>query len=141
MMKKLMLAIATMVATMGFAFAQVDVNKADVAALDSVKGVGPKMSKAILDERAKGEFKDWADFEKRVKGVGEKSSAKLSAAGLQVNGKSRDGAPATAKPADAKAGKAAAPAATAAKPAVPAATAGKPTAAAKPAEAKKPATT
>ena len=140
MMKKLMLAIATMVATMGFAFAQVDVNKADVAALDSVKGVGPKMSKAILDERAKGEFKDWADFEKRVKGVGEKSSAKLSAAGLQVNGKSRDGAPATAKPADAKAGKAAAPAATA-KPAAPAATAGKPTAAAKPAEAKKPATT
>jgi len=130
MMKKLLLAIATMVATMGFAFAQVDVNKADVAALDSVKGVGPKMSKAILDERAKGEFKDWADFEKRVKGVGEKSSAKLSAAGLQVNGKSRDGAPASAKPGDAKA----------AKPAAPAAPAGKPTAAAKPADAKKAAT-
>jgi len=130
MMKKLLLAIATMVATMGFAFAQVDVNKADVAALDSVKGVGPKMSKAILDERAKGEFKDWADFEKRVKGVGEKSSAKLSAAGLQVNGKSRDGAPASAKSGDAKA----------AKPAAPAAPAGKPTAAAKPADAKKAAT-
>jgi len=141
MMKKLMLAIATMVATMGFAFAQVDVNKADVAALDSVKGVGPKMSKAILDERAKGEFKDWADFEKRVKGVGDKSSAKLSAAGLQVNGKSKDGAPMGTKPADAKAAKAA-PAATPAKPATaPAATAGKPTAAAKPADAKKPATT
>ena len=139
MMKKLLLAIATMVATMGFAFAQVDVNKADVAALDSVKGVGPKMSKAILDERAKGEFKDWADFEKRVKGVGEKSSVKLSAAGLQVNGKSRDGAPASAKPADAKAAKAAAPAAAAGK-AAPVATAGKPTAAAKPADAKKAAT-
>jgi len=136
MMKKLLLAIATMVATMGFAFAQVDVNKADVAALDSVKGVGPKMSKAILDERAKGEFKDWADFEKRVKGVGEKSSAKLSAAGLQVNGKSRDGAPISAKPADAKAAK---PAAAASK-AAPAATAGKPTAAAKAADAKKSAT-
>jgi competence protein ComEA len=140
MMKKLLLAIATMVATMGFAFAQVDVNKADVAALDSVKGVGPKMSKAILDERAKGEFKDWADFEKRVKGVGEKSSAKLSAAGLQVNGKSRDGAPITAKPADAKAAKPAAPAAaTKAAPAATAATA-KPTAAAKASDAKKPAT-
>jgi competence protein ComEA len=138
MMKKLLLAIATMVATMGFAFAQVDVNKADVAALDSVKGVGPKMSKAILDERAKGEFKDWADFEKRVKGVGDKSSAKLSAAGLQVNGKSRDGAPAAAaKPADAKAAK---PAPAAASKAAPAATAGKPTAAAKPAETKKQAT-
>jgi competence protein ComEA len=139
MMKKLMLAIATMVATMGFAFAQVDVNKADVAALDSVKGVGPKMSKAILDERAKGEFKDWADFEKRVKGVGDKSSAKLSAAGLQVNGKSKEGAPISSKPADAKASKAPAPAA-AGKPAAAPAAAGKPTAAAKPAEAKKPAT-
>jgi competence protein ComEA len=137
MMKKLLLAIATMVATMGFAFAQVDVNKADVAALDSVKGVGPKMSKTILDERAKGEFKDWADFEKRVKGVGEKSSAKLSAAGLQVNGKSRDGAPITAKPADAKAAKPAAAAKAA--PAAPAVTA-KPTAAAKASDAKKPAT-
>jgi competence protein ComEA len=139
MMKKLLLAIGTMVATMGFAFAQVDVNKADAPALDGVKGVGPKMSKAILDERAKGEFKDWADFEKRVKGVGDKSSAKLSAAGLQVNGKSKDGAPMTAKPADAKAAKAA-PAATKATPATPAAPAGKPTAAAKPADAKKPAT-
>ena len=120
MMKKLMLAIATMVATMGFAFAQVDVNKADAPALDSVKGVGPKMSKAILDERAKGEFKDWADFEKRVKGVGDKSAVKLSAAGLQVNGKSKDGAPISTKPADAKPAKAAPaakPSASAAKPA------------------------
>ncbi len=96
MIKKLMLA-----------FAQVDVNKADAAALDSVKGVGPTMSKAILEERAKGgDFKDWADFAKRVKGVGEKRAAKLSQAGLQVAGKGLDGAavakPAVAKPAAAK---------------------------------------
>lgn len=108
MIKKLMLALATLVASTGFAFAQVDVNKADVAALDSVKGVGPSMSKAIIDERSKGEFKDWADFQKRVKGVGEKRAAKLSQAGLQVNGKAMDGAPmaapgdkAAAKPAKA----------------------------------------
>ena len=87
MIKKLMLAVATLCLTMGVAFAQVDVNKADAAALDSVKGVGPAMSKAILDERAKGEFKDWADFQKRVKGVGDKKAMKLSEAGLQVNGK------------------------------------------------------
>ncbi|MBB3223290.1 ComEA family DNA-binding protein [Pseudoduganella umbonata] len=92
MLKKLLLAIAAVVATMGIAFAQVDVNKADQAALDSVKGIGPAKSKAILDERAKGEFKDWADFEQRVKGVGEKNALKLSEAGLQINGKSRDGA-------------------------------------------------
>jgi competence protein ComEA len=92
MIKKLLLAIATLVASTSFAFAQVDVNKADAAALDGVKGVGPSMSKAILEERSKGEFKDWADFQKRVKGVGDKKAAKLSEAGLQVNGKAKEGA-------------------------------------------------
>lgn len=106
MIDKLLIAAATMIASMGIAFAQVEVNKADAAALDSVKGVGPAMSKQILDERAKGEFKDWADFQKRVKGVGDKRAMKLSEAGLQVAGKSKDGAvmakPATAKAAPAK---------------------------------------
>jgi len=92
MFKKLLLAIATLVAMTSFAFAQVDVNKADQAALDGVKGIGPAKSKAILEERKKGEFKDWADFEQRVKGIGDKNAAKLSEAGLQVNGKSKEGA-------------------------------------------------
>ncbi|MBZ2206762.1 ComEA family DNA-binding protein [Massilia soli] len=117
MIKKLMLAVALLCASMGAAFAQVDVNKADTAALDGVKGVGPAMSKAILTEREKGgEFKDWADFQKRVKGVGEKKAVKLSEAGLQVNGKALDGAAAAAaKPAKASAKPAAKPAAEAAK--------------------------
>ncbi len=93
MIKKLMFAVAAMIAMMGFAFAQVDVNKADAAALDSVKGIGPKTAKLIIDERTKGgDFKDWADFEKRVKGVGAKSAAKMSSAGLVVSGKAMDGA-------------------------------------------------
>lgn len=96
MFKKLLLGIATMAATlaatMSFAFAQVDVNKADAAALDSVKGIGPAKSTAILAERKKGAFKDWADFEQRVKGVGGKNAVKLSQAGLQVNGKPKEGA-------------------------------------------------
>jgi competence protein ComEA len=121
MIKKLMLAVATLVASMGFAFAQVDVNKADAAALDSVKGVGPAMSKAIIDERTKaGPFKDWADFQKRVKGVADKRATQLSKAGLQVDGKSKDGAPMTATAAaksDAKADAAAKPAKADAKPA------------------------
>ena len=105
MIKQLMLSLATFVATMGFAFAQVDVNKADAAALDSIKGVGPKMSQAILAERGKGEFKDWADFQTRVKGVGDKNAVKLSTAGLLVAGKSKDGAAAAnVKPAAAPAG-------------------------------------
>lgn len=98
MIKKLLLALAAMIATMGFAFAQVDVNKADQAALDGIKGIGPKMSKTILDERKKnGDFKDWSDFQKRVKGVGDKSAVKLSDAGLTVNGQPRPGATPTAK--------------------------------------------
>jgi competence protein ComEA len=92
MIKKLMFAIAALVATMSLAFAQVDVNKADAAALDGIKGVGPSMSKAILAERTKGgDFKDWADFESRVKGVKEKKAIQFSKAGLQVNGKSKEG--------------------------------------------------
>ena len=97
MIKKLMLALALLAASTGFALAQVDVNKADVAALDGIKGVGPSMSKAILDERAKGEFKNWADLQKRVKGLGDKKAGKLSEAGLVVNGQAKEGA--AAKPA------------------------------------------
>ena len=82
---------------MGFAFAQVDVNKADQAALDGVKGIGPKTSKVIIDERTKGgAFKDWADFEKRVKGIGKKNAVKLSQAGLTVNGQALPDAAASA---------------------------------------------
>ena len=95
MFKKLLLVAAMLVASVGFAFAQVDVNKADQAALDGIKGLGPTKSKAILAERSKaGSFKDWADFEARVKGIAEKSATKLSEAGLTVNGQAR---PAVAK--------------------------------------------
>ncbi|WP_394779029.1 ComEA family DNA-binding protein [Undibacterium sp.] len=135
MFKKLLLVVATLIATMGFAFAQVDVNKADQAALDAVKGIGPAKSKAIVDERTKGgDFKDWADFEKRVKGIGDKSGTKLSAAGLTVNGQAKSGAPAAAA-APAKAAKAA-PAAAATPAAAPAA-APAPAADAKPVKATK----
>ncbi len=78
------------IATMGLSLAATEVNKADQAALDSVKGIGPAMSKAILDERKKGgDFKDWADFQKRVKGVGDKNSIKFSQEGLTVNGQAK----------------------------------------------------
>lgn len=96
MLKKLLLAMATVVATMSFAFADVDVNKADQAALDGIKGIGPTVSKAILDERKKGgNFKDWADLQSRVKGIGDKNSEKFSQAGLTVGGVFK---PNTAKP-------------------------------------------
>lgn len=104
--KCLMLAVSLLIAA-GAAWAQVDVNKADQAALDGVRGIGPSMSKRILDERQKGgSFKDWSDLQNRVKGIKDKSAMKLSTNGLTVNGQSKSGAeaqPASAKPT--KAGK------------------------------------
>ena len=112
MFKKLLLCVAALAVTMGVAFAQVDVNKADAAALDGVKGIGPAKSKAILEERKKGEFKDWNDLEQRVKGIGGKNAAKLSEAGLQVNGKSKEGTASAKTATSGKADKGAATAAT-----------------------------
>lgn len=95
MFKKLLMGVAILIATLNFAFAQVDVNKADQVALDGIKGIGPKISKDILNERKKsGDFKDWADFQKRVKGIGDKKSTALSQAGLTVNGQSKLSVPA-----------------------------------------------
>ncbi|HYF17034.1 MAG TPA: helix-hairpin-helix domain-containing protein [Ramlibacter sp.] len=99
MLKKI-LALLFMLAT-SLAMAAVDVNKATEAELDSVKGIGPGTSKAILDERKKGNFKNWDDFISRVKGVGENRAANLSEAGLRVNGRSFQAT--TARKDDAKA--------------------------------------
>lgn len=93
MLKKLIAAIAILAATMGIALAQVDVNKADQAALDGITGIGPSTSKAILEERKKGgPFKNWADLEQRVKGIGDKRALKLSQAGLTVDGQPKTAA-------------------------------------------------
>jgi competence protein ComEA len=95
MLKKL-LALVLMLFT-ALAMAAVDVNKATDAQLDSVKGIGPVTSKTILAERKKGHFKDWQDFIDRVKGIGDKRAADLSAQGLTVNGESYKAAAATKK--------------------------------------------
>jgi len=61
-----------------------DVNRAGAAELDSIKGIGPALSDRILEERQKGDFKDWADFMARVKGISQRSAARFSAQGLPV---------------------------------------------------------
>ncbi|MBI3230363.1 MAG: helix-hairpin-helix domain-containing protein, partial [Burkholderiales bacterium] len=79
MLKKILMAFAMLCMMIGGAFAAVEVNSADQAALDSLPGVGAVKSKSILDERSKnGPFKDWADFQKRVKGFADKSTDALS---------------------------------------------------------------
>jgi competence protein ComEA len=84
MLKKILAILALLYAAASFA--AVDVNKATATELDAVKGIGPAMSKRILDERKKGDFKSWDDFISRVKGVGDKTAAKYSGEGLTVNG-------------------------------------------------------
>lgn len=101
MFKKLLVLLSFIWA--GLAFAAVDVNKGTAAELDGVKGIGPALSSRIVDERKKGNFKDWNDFIERVKGVGEGNAAKFSAEGLTVNGAGFKGAAPAAKKDDKKA--------------------------------------
>ena len=68
------------------AFAAVDINKANLAELEAVKGVGTSTAAKIVDERKNGSFKDWSDVMQRVSGIKDAKAGKLSAAGLTVNG-------------------------------------------------------
>jgi competence protein ComEA len=98
MLKKILALVAMLYAAA--CFAAVDVNKATAAELDSIKGIGPSISTKILDERKKGDFKDWTDLVDRVKGIGQGNAAKFSTEGLTVNGaafKGASAAPAAAK--------------------------------------------
>ena len=65
---------------------EVDVNTATEAQLDGLLGLGPATTRVILTERDKARFKNWQDLIARVKGLGPKAAAKLSAAGLNVDG-------------------------------------------------------
>ena len=104
MLKKILATLAMFYAFA--AFAAVDVNKATAADLDGIKGIGPAISGKIIDERKKGNFKDWSDFVTRVKGVGDGNAAKFSAEGLTVNGAAFAGAAPAAKKDDKPAAKA-----------------------------------
>jgi competence protein ComEA len=70
------------------AWAAVDINQADVAALDSIRGIGPSMSRKILAERENGTFKSWNDLMRRIPGIKDKAATNLSTQGLTVNGHS-----------------------------------------------------
>lgn len=95
MIKKILAAVAALM-TAAMVFAATDVNTATQAELDAVKGIGPSLSARIVAARTTAPFKDWSDLVTRIKGIGDKNGAKLSAAGLTVNGSSKSGVPADA---------------------------------------------
>ncbi|WP_321784696.1 ComEA family DNA-binding protein [Burkholderia pyrrocinia] len=90
MLKKLLMLFVALSLSLAAGFAAaVEVNSADQAALESVKGLGPVKSKAIIDERTKnGPFKDADDLASRVKGLGTKSVGHLEENGLTIGGSS-----------------------------------------------------
>ena len=63
-----------------------DINQANEAELDSVKGVGPALSAKVLKARSQGPFKDWQDLMQRVSGIRQNKAQQFSEQGLTVNG-------------------------------------------------------
>jgi competence protein ComEA len=63
-----------------------DINQANEAELDSIKGMGPALSAKVLKARAQGPFKDWADLMQRVAGIRHNKAQQFSEQGLTVNG-------------------------------------------------------
>ena len=97
---------------------QIDLNKATEVELDALKGVGPVLTKAVMDERKKAPFKNWEDATNRVKGLGSQKASSLSEQGVRVQGSAYNVKAAETKPtankdprADKAAAKAAKPAA------------------------------
>lgn len=79
------------------AFAAVDANTATAQELTQVKGIGESTAERIVLERADRPYGDWADFVKRVKGVGDKQAKRLSEGGLTVDGTPYDSSAAAIK--------------------------------------------
>ncbi|RXV71012.1 helix-hairpin-helix domain-containing protein [Burkholderia stabilis] len=88
MLKKLLMLFVVLSLSLAAGLAAaVEVNTADQTTLESVKGLGPVKSKAIIDERTKnGPFKDADDLANRVKGLGTKSVGHLEENGLTIGG-------------------------------------------------------
>ncbi|MEJ7932416.1 helix-hairpin-helix domain-containing protein [Ramlibacter sp. AN1015] len=98
MLKKMLVTIGLL--WVASAIAAVDVNKATAAELDGVNGMGPSTTQLVLEARKTGQFKDWDDLIKRVKGIGPARASRLSAQGLTVSGEAfKPTAKAPAKPA------------------------------------------
>ena len=66
--------------------APVELNQASEIDLDGIKGIGPAMSRQMLQQRQASPYANWPDLMRRVKGLGTRKAQALSEAGLRVNG-------------------------------------------------------
>jgi competence protein ComEA len=66
--------------------ASVEANHARRADLERLPGIGVDLADAVLRERERRPFEDWADLIARVPGLGPRRAARLSRAGLRVQG-------------------------------------------------------
>jgi competence protein ComEA len=79
------IAVAAVLALSMSAFA-VEVNSASQAELEQIRGVGVALSERLVAEREKRPFRNWADLIDRLPGIGPKQAARLSTAGLRIQG-------------------------------------------------------
>jgi competence protein ComEA len=70
----------------GHAALALDINQANEAELDSIKGMGPTLSAKVLKAREQRAFKDWSDLMQRVSGIRQNKAKQFSKQGLTVNG-------------------------------------------------------
>lgn len=75
------------------AHAELEINQASEAQLDSLLHVGPALSQKILSQRQQSPFADWSDLIRRVPGIGPRRARQLSHQGLTVQGQAYPGTP------------------------------------------------
>ena len=63
-----------------------DLNQANEAELDGLKGMGPSLSRKVLAARQHQPFTSWADFLRRVSGMGTAKAKLFSEQGLTIEG-------------------------------------------------------
>lgn len=85
------LRLRSMWMTAGFALVAMgahalDINQANVAELDSLKGMGPALSAKVLTAREQAPFQNWQDLMARTSGLGKAKAQQFSEQGLTVNG-------------------------------------------------------
>ena len=65
-----------------------EINQANEAELDSIKGMGPAMTRRVLIARAEKNFTNWKDLMSRVAGIAKAKAQQFSDQGVLVNGQS-----------------------------------------------------